>query len=208
MTEGDVFGWLKSDDPFVYRDAVAAAVEAFEQTGADVVYGHALLIDGDNRALRVMHVPRFDPVKLERYCFLLQPSVFVRREVFEAELLDTAFSYSMDYDLWLRLRDHDWHRLDRVLAADRNHGERKTFDPESRQETVDLRRERGFTERRLFGARQFADKVDWRLRRLRGLAHMRGLLADPDEAFAVDLERPPLSAAVRSQLYGRKGELA
>lgn len=208
MTDGDVVGWLNSDDPYVYSDAVETAVEAFEETGADVVYGHALLIDGDNRPLRVMHVPRFDPVKLERYCFLLQPSVFVRRELLEEHPLDTSFSYSLDYDLWLRLREYDWTRVDRVLAADRNHGERKTFDSESRAETVTMREERGFTDRTLFGTRQFADKVDWRLRRLRGLAHMRRLLQARDDAFAIDLERPGIARGARSQVYGRKETLA
>lgn len=207
---GDIVGWVNSDDPYVYRDTVDAVADCFQRTGADIVFGHALLINGQNRARRVMHIPKFDIDKLERHCYIQQPSVFFRRHVIEDNLLDTSFNYSLDYDLWLRLRDYEWHRLDRVLAADRNHAARKTVSDATvaRDETHRIRDERGIYDQPLFDARQMLDKINWRVQRVWGLPHLYEVLRTPDEQFAIDIEKPPVVDAVRTQLLRRKQELA
>lgn len=208
--DGDIVGWVNSDDPYVYRDTIESVVEVFRRTDADIVFGHSLLIDGQNRALRVMHVPGFDIAKLERHCYLQQPSVFFRRHVIEDNSLDISFDYSLDYDFWLRLREYDWHLIDRVLAADRNHAARKTISDStvSRDETRRIRERRGIYDQPLFSPRQFLDKIDWRVQRVRGLVHLCNVLRTSDDKFAIDVEKPSLCAAIRSQLLRRKQELA
>jgi len=209
MSDGDVVGWLNSDDPYVYKNTLETVVETFERENPDIVYGHGLLIDGENRPLRVMHVPNFDYEKLERHCYILQPAVFLRREVIEEHQLDTSFEYSIDYDLWLRLRNYDWHRVNRVLAADRNHGARKTIagSEDARDETVRLRERRGIYDRGRFQLKQILDKVDWRFQRLKGIPFLYRLLNTLEDELALDIQKTPLPTAIISQIYRRKQQL-
>lgn len=210
MADSDIVGWVNSDDPYVYRDVIESVVKVFERDEVDIVFGHSLLIDGENRVLRVLHVPEFDIEKLRRHCYLLQPSVFFRREVLAENPLDTSFNYSLDYELWLRLADYEWTRLDKILAADRNYGERKTHagSDESRLETIELRKEHGVYQESGFAMKQLFDKVDWRVQRVWGLPALYDVLNSPDSAFAIDIQKPPLARALRTQLYQRKQKLA
>src|SRR5262249_35136087 len=60
-----------------------------------------------------------------------QPTVFVRREVFDtAGLLDETYHYAMDYEWWLRVaRHYQFHHIPGVLATYRMHKDAKSFAP-------------------------------------------------------------------------------
>lgn len=208
--EGDIIGWLNSDDPYVYRTTVNTVVETFERTGADIVYGHAITIGPNNEFLRAHYLPEFDREKLDRHCFLIQPTVFFRRRVIEDHRLNENREYSMDYEFWFDLADHyDWYRLDRVVAADRNHPARKIIQnaDESQADTRKLREERGINRNVRFKLLQTLDKLDLRWRRLLGLRCMKTIMASSSDAFAFPLQRRSLGDTIRTQLLGGKKDL-
>ena len=105
-SRGDIIGWLNADDIYA-EDAVAAAVRLF---AADVelvmVYGEADHVDASGRLLH-RYPTRPPSVGIEAFqagCFICQPTVFMRRSIFE-QLggLDEQLSTAFDFDLWLRV---------------------------------------------------------------------------------------------------------
>lgn len=145
---GEVIGWLNSDDAYFSRDTVALVVDAFRRhPGADVVYGHAALTNGDGLVLQVLWAPPMWHQVLRIHGFIVQPTAFVRRRALDNHLVDTEFESMMDTELWLRLaRRHRFVRLDRILAIDRHQTGRKTVtQPElAARDLLRLRQMRAF----------------------------------------------------------------
>ncbi len=126
MTDGDIIGWLNSDDVYFDTEALARVVSYFDRYDADVIYGNIVLLDAESNVKKVHAVPEFDYRKLLRYCFIEQPALFFRSSVLEEERLDTDLAYVMDYEFWLRLaRDYEFRHVGDILAGDRNHSQRK-----------------------------------------------------------------------------------
>ncbi len=126
MAQGEIIGWLNSDDVYFDRSTISAIVEAFQRhPEADIVYGDVVFIWEDGTILRVQCVPGFRYSRLLRGCFLEQPAVFFRRHVVETHKLDVRLRVAIDYEYWLRIgRLYRFYHLPRILAADRNHGGR------------------------------------------------------------------------------------
>jgi glycosyltransferase involved in cell wall biosynthesis len=130
QSSGEILGWLNSDDAYFSSDIVARAVEVFEShPDIGVVYGHGALVNGDGMLLHVLWTPTFAPAVLRAYNLICQPTVFVRRSVLgRADFVDAAFDYSMDRELLLHLsRRTRFFRLNRIVAIDRHHGQRKSL---------------------------------------------------------------------------------
>ena len=127
---GDIIGWLNSDDAYFSRDVVAKAVSVFENhPEVGVVYGHAALVNGDGTLLHVLWTPAFARALMRAYNVICQPTVFIRRSVIGRDgLVDPAYDYMMDRELWLYLstRTH-FRRLDQIVAIDRHHLQRKSY---------------------------------------------------------------------------------
>ena len=135
-TRGDVIGWLNSDDAYFARDVVERAVD-FLNRHRDVaaVYGHACLVDASGHLLQILWAPPFSRKFLVRYNFIVQPTVFIRRDALGETLVDPRFQYMMDRELWLRLSlDHQVARMNAIVAIDRHHDGRKSY------RRLDLRR--------------------------------------------------------------------
>jgi len=130
---GEIIGWLNSDDAYVDRAVVEDVVSCFQaHPEADVVYGHAVRADQKGRVSHVLWIPPFSTWLLHWKCFLVQPAVFFRRAALGDCFLDERFQFAMDWELWLRLaRSGTFHRLNRVLAIDRDQPGRKinTWQP-------------------------------------------------------------------------------
>jgi glycosyltransferase involved in cell wall biosynthesis len=91
-TTGDIIGWVNSDDLYV-----KGALETM------LLYGDCLHINEHDRVVEAIQPGPFDPAKLAYRCYLMQMSVFFRREMLERiGSFDTRFPYALDYDLWLR----------------------------------------------------------------------------------------------------------
>jgi glycosyltransferase involved in cell wall biosynthesis len=128
-SSGEIIGWLNSDDAYFGRDVVANAVEVFERfPDVGVVYGHAALVNGAGTLLHVLWAPRYVQA-LRWYNFIFQPTVFVRRSALgRPDLVDPAFEYMMDWELWLHLSTRTrFRRLDQIVAIDRHHLARKSL---------------------------------------------------------------------------------
>lgn len=129
-SSGDIIGWLNSDDAYFSRDVVARVVRLFEnRPEIGVVYGHAALVNGDGTLLYVLWAPPFGRLLPRAYNVIYQPTVFIRRSAIGREsLVDPAFDYSMDRELWLYLsRRTRFKRLDQIIAVDRHHLQRKSY---------------------------------------------------------------------------------
>jgi glycosyltransferase involved in cell wall biosynthesis len=128
-SRGEILGWLNSDDAYFRNDVVGAAVDLFiRRPEVAVVYGHAVLIDAAGSVLHTMWVPPYRRRLLRFHDFIVQPATFVRRSVLGAAMVDEAFEYMMDYELWLRLaRSYGFARLPKIVAVDRHHRGRKSY---------------------------------------------------------------------------------
>ena len=138
-SQGEIIGWLNSDDAYLFDDAVESVVDYFHgNPGVDVVYGHAALVDETGKLLHVMWMPRYSKSRLWRENFISQPAVFMRRRALEDGFLDESFHYTMDHELWLRLAARrSFGRIDKILAIDRHQAQRKVYQwPEEADEEV------------------------------------------------------------------------
>ena len=129
MSSGEIIGWLSSDDAYYDRGVVRAVVEAFEKhPDADLIYGHAVLINADGLQLHAEWVPPVGILGWQSPLRIIQPAVFLRRSALGDKMVDESFDIAMDTELWLRLwGKHAFLRLDRILAAERHHPARKSY---------------------------------------------------------------------------------
>lgn len=118
-----VVGCLNSDD-LLLPGALAAVARHFQENPAcDVVYGHAYIIDEEDRVLGQHATVEFDPAHLRNHRFLCQPAVFWRRDVMTRfGLFDESLHHALAYEYWLRLACHGvrFERLGRALACSRS----------------------------------------------------------------------------------------
>jgi glycosyltransferase involved in cell wall biosynthesis len=126
---GDICGWLCSDD-LLLAGALHAVADFFSaHPEAMAVYGDALWIDADGRLLRPKKEMGFNRfVLLYDHNYIPQPSMFWRRELYEAVSgLDPRFDLAMDADLWERFsaRTKIAH-IPRYLSCMRFYREQKT----------------------------------------------------------------------------------
>lgn len=129
-SNGTILGWLNSDDAYFSRDVVTRVAQIFaRRPEVGVVYGHAALVNASGVLLQVLWAPPFSKTFLRRYNFISQPSVFFRRDIIDRDgLVDLAFDYKMDRELWLYLSSRtQFVRLNRIVAIDRHHRQRKSY---------------------------------------------------------------------------------
>jgi glycosyltransferase involved in cell wall biosynthesis len=128
MAQGEIFGWLNSDDLYL-PGAIAAAVDVLRDTGCGLVHGGWRQIDEHGRSIGDVEAVPFDLRRQLDYANLVaQPGALFTREAFEAVGgLDTSYRYAMDYELFLRIGAHfEVCHVERVLGAYRYHPASKT----------------------------------------------------------------------------------
>lgn len=128
---GDIVGWLNADDLYFPR-TLSIVADFFARHGdIDVVYGSAVLLDAGLGFLGPqLAVEPFDAERLYA-CnnFIPQPTVFMRRRVWEASGgLAPVLRYALDWDLWCRLAKSGvrFSFLPHFLAVNRLHSATKT----------------------------------------------------------------------------------
>ena len=205
VAEGEIIGWLNSDDVYFDKGTISAVVEEFQRfPKADVVYGHCAYIWEDGTILRIQCVPKFRYSRLLRGCFLEQPAVFFRRHVVKSHQLDLSLKVGIDYEYWLRIgKIYHFHQIPRILAADRNHRGRISIvsRDELREVSAQLRR-------------QYLQEADWSywlewqldkwlfglLRRINGLILLLSLKGKRDFAFNANVVLN--FRMIKNQLFG------
>lgn len=120
-----VLGYLNADD-FYLPGALAEVMDFFdEHPEVDVVLGHGLIVDPDDRTLRRMRSTSFTPRRYARGASLaMQQSTFFRREVFERVAgFNTANETCWDAELLMDMALAGAHvrKVDRYWGAFRYH---------------------------------------------------------------------------------------
>jgi GT2 family glycosyltransferase len=105
-TTGDIMAWLNSDD-MLMPGALPFIAEFFRtHPEVDVVYGHRVIVDEDDREIGRWILPPFHPESLTFFDFVPQETLFWRRSAWEkVGGLDTTFQFALDWDLLVRFRD-------------------------------------------------------------------------------------------------------
>lgn len=121
--EGEIIGWLNSDDVYFDKQVISYVVEQFKRLPeVDVIYGDDILIDTESNILRVRRAPDWNYSRLLRGFCISAPATFLRGAVIRQNRLDQSLHLAMDFEFWLRLgKGYDFRHATRILAGDRVH---------------------------------------------------------------------------------------
>jgi ADP-heptose:LPS heptosyltransferase/GT2 family glycosyltransferase len=129
LAPNDLMAWLNSDDllgPGVLR-YVAEYFAGHEDV--DVVYGHRIIIDDDDRDVGRWIMPPHDPATLEWIDYVPQETMFWRKRAWDlVGGVDPSFQFALDWDLLARFQQAGCKmvRVPYFLGAFRVHAEQKT----------------------------------------------------------------------------------
>jgi glycosyltransferase involved in cell wall biosynthesis len=197
--QGEIVGWLNSDDVYFDRRVVSTSVAALQtHPEVDLVHGDVAMISEDSGLQMIWCLPKFDYRRVLRGYIIPQPTVFFRRCVTDKHRLDPALRVAIDHIYWLQIgREHKFLKIRRVQAGDRDHGARIS------RASYELMMETAKQMCRVYGAgekpRFFSVLQDrtWKiLMRLQGLLHAVSFLTQYrsgryEPAFPVWLDSAP-----------------
>lgn len=129
-TSGEIMAWLNSDD-ILLPGALHCVVDFFNRNpDVDVIYGHRLLIDENDRLIGRWILPAHSNGILSWADFVPQETLFWRRSLWDkvGGRIDESFRFAMDWDLLLRFREAGarFARIPRFLGGFRIHPHQKT----------------------------------------------------------------------------------
>lgn len=104
LSTGDVIVHLHSDDRF--KPGTLSKVSKMFQANPDMkwICGNGEFIDSNGRTIKEIRFKKYSYKKLKSHNFIVHPSVFIKREIFDkVGLFSTSLNYAMDYDMWLRI---------------------------------------------------------------------------------------------------------
>lgn len=130
QSNGEIIGWINSDDAYVDRRAVDEAVTTFARNPeVGVVYGHGLVLSESNDFMHLLWSPKYSLRLLKLGVLFLQPSLFFRRSVLPNPLVQEQLDYVMDWALFLSLQNRgvQFKRIPLMVGIDRHQSQRKTL---------------------------------------------------------------------------------
>jgi glycosyltransferase involved in cell wall biosynthesis len=138
---GEILTWLCADDVYE-RNTVSTVVSFFEEHPAtSMVYGECLYIDAAGQIIGTYPGGQFDVTALLPFCFIPQPTAFIRKSVLDrVGFVDAELHFAMDLDLWARIAANG--RVDfipSVLARYRLHDGTKTVSASGAVEREGIR---------------------------------------------------------------------
>ena len=126
---GDILCWLNSDD-FFLPGTLQRVAQRLGQSGGgpELVYGACLFFSDEGRNAKVVRPPSHDPAVLRQTAYIIQPSSFWTRRLWEQTgPLDETLSYAFDWDWFLRATTHGAFALcPEILSAYRHHAAHKS----------------------------------------------------------------------------------
>jgi len=204
---GEIVAWLNSDDAYFHRQVIKEVVLAFEDhRDADLIYGDAVLVSSDNQLLKVWRVPDFDKDWLLRGCRIIQPALFFRRSVVQAEQMDPSISVVLDYEFWLRLakKGYSFVHVPRIWAVDRNQPNRKilTMREDLERQKWNLRRSYGQKRNFKYRLQRLGDQLKYGLPgRLKGVLTVIALYTKNETDLVIPLKYGPFFQTLWQQLF-------
>ena len=106
LANGDIIGFLHSDDIFESNNILTVVVSAFMNSDIDAVYGDLYYVDKNNcnSILRSWKSSPFDKFKLVRGWMPPHPTLYVRKKHYHSiDFFDTSYRISADYHSILKL---------------------------------------------------------------------------------------------------------
>lgn len=130
ISKGEILCWLNSDDVLL-PGVITKVVECFmTNPKVKLVYGKSYFTDKNGDIIGNYPTEPFNYNRLAIFNFISQPSAFFTRDAFySAGELDESLSYTMDYDLWIRIiKNSKAFYLAEYLSNNRLHTASKTMD--------------------------------------------------------------------------------
>lgn len=127
---GDIMAYLNSDDILLPGTLHYVADFFARHPRVDVVYGHRIVIDEEDREIGRWVLPPHSDRAISWADWIPQETMFWRRSAWErVGGVDTSFAFALDWDLIVRFRDAGARivRLPRFLGGFRVHGAQKTL---------------------------------------------------------------------------------
>lgn len=106
MATGDVIGILNSDDVYMNTHVISDLMALMERQKAKVVFADLILVDqaDDKKVLRYYDSGYFHPDKFKYGWMPAHPTVFVKRELYEAVgRFSTTYQIAADYEMLIRI---------------------------------------------------------------------------------------------------------
>jgi glycosyltransferase involved in cell wall biosynthesis len=129
-TSGEIMAWLNSDDILLPGTLAYIARYFSRHPEVDVVYGHRIMIDEQDRQIGRWMMPPHDDQVLSWADYIPQETLFWRRRIWDkvGGQVDESFRFAMDWDLIVRFRAAGarFARLPRFMGAFRIHTAQKT----------------------------------------------------------------------------------
>lgn len=200
MAQGEIVGWLNSDDVYIFKDVISSIVSLFEeQDDADVIYGNVVTIGKNNELKRVIGTFDWDYQRLLRGWPLPQPAVFFRKHVVKNNKLKNL-ELGLDLEYWLRWgEDYNILHVDSIFAGDRiySYNKRLANRPEHRSENKMLLKQYGQQFGTYFKMLRFIDKLHLGIIRIRDVHEYITL---DDDRFAFEVRLPSTTTRIKKQI--------
>ena len=129
-SSGEIMAWINSDDCYLPGAFNYVANYFQKNPDVDVVYGHRILIDENDKEIGRWILPNHDKKVLYYADFIPQETLFWRRRIWEkvGHSINEEFHFALDWALLLRFEYAGAKivRLPRFMAAFRIHPQQKT----------------------------------------------------------------------------------
>ena len=103
FANGDVIGFLHSDDTFKSNSVIEQIVRFFkENPELDGVYGDIVFVNEDGKKVRTYNSSKFQLVDFAKGRMPAHPSFFAKRKVYEKFNFNTQYKIAADFDQMLR----------------------------------------------------------------------------------------------------------
>lgn len=205
MSNGEIIGWLNSDDIYFSKDTISYIVTQFEKyINAQIIFGNDVLIDQKNIIFRIRKMPKFKPARLLRINTLSQPATFFKREVIIKQKLNKFLNFAMDLEYWLRLHQYgyEFQHVNRILAGNRIHKNRKMilYKYKAEKEVHNIRKKYGFENSFKFYFLTMIDKFSFIFRNGKGIREIMDI-KNGKYNFTIKLKQLKFSKMLRNQIY-------
>jgi glycosyltransferase involved in cell wall biosynthesis len=103
LASGDIVGLIHAGDRLYSHDVISQIVNAFQDQDLEATYGHSVLVDANDRPVRVNRSKAFSRARIRRGWMPSHQSIYLRRELFERNgLYRTDLGGSGDYEFFIR----------------------------------------------------------------------------------------------------------